>query len=462
MLTHPPADGAAVVTNEPVIPDFGEASACVSENRFFCTDWVRDNWGPVLQPRLIEHIELTLIAVSIGFVISLAAALLAHRLRLVERPIAFVSAVIYTIPSLALFQLLVPLTGLTVTTVEIALVGYTLLILFRNILAGLRSAPPEVLEAARGMGLTPTQTLWRVELPLALPAIVAGLRIAVVSTIALATVAAFVVSQGSRRTDPGRAAPRLQDRDHRRRRPRRRRWRSSPTRFLVLVQRAGDALGGNAEDGVILAALDVFVNSFDFIVDQRHLMLEKTWEHIAPVGGCARRLDLRRRSARRHAGPPASRLVRRSQPGERRPGAPDPRRDRGRLHLPRPRLHERDGRARRAGGAADPDERLRGGRRGRSGRGRGGAGHGDDAARRCSGASSSRSRCRSSSPASARPSSSSIATATIAAIAGGGGLGEILANQASLSGRGRRGRGDLRVAARARRRRCARPRATLR
>jgi osmoprotectant transport system permease protein len=184
------------VTNEPVIPDFGEASACVTENRFFCTDWVRDNWGPVLQPRLVEHIELTLIAVGIGFVISLAAALLAHRLRYVERPFAFASAVIHTIPSLALFQLLVPLTGLTVTTVEIALVGYTLLILFRNTLAGLRSAPPEVLEAARGMGLTQTQTLWRVELPLAVPAIVAGLRVAVVSTIALATVAAFVVSKG--------------------------------------------------------------------------------------------------------------------------------------------------------------------------------------------------------------------------------------------------------------------------
>jgi osmoprotectant transport system permease protein len=179
-----------------VIPDFGEASTCVSENRFFCTDWVRDNWGPVLQPRLIEHVELTLIAVGIGFVIALAAALLAHRLRYIERPFAFASAVIYTIPSLALFQLLVPLTGLTVTTVEIALVGYTLLILFRNILAGLRSTPPEVLEAARGMGFTPTQTLLRIELPLALPAIVAGLRVAVVSTIALATVAAFVVSQG--------------------------------------------------------------------------------------------------------------------------------------------------------------------------------------------------------------------------------------------------------------------------
>ena len=182
---------------EPVIPNFGEASDCVTDqSRIFCTDWVRDNWDPVLQPALVEHIELTLIAVGVGFVISLAAALLAHRVRHVERPFGLVSAVIYTIPSLALFQLLVPITGLTVTTVEVALVGYTFLILFRNILAGLRAAPPEVLEAARGMGLTPTQTLWRIELPLALPAIVAGLRVAVVSTIALATVAAFVVSQG--------------------------------------------------------------------------------------------------------------------------------------------------------------------------------------------------------------------------------------------------------------------------
>ena len=182
---------------EPVIPDFGEAGACVTnEDALFCPDWVRDNWDPVLQPALVQHVKLTVIAVGIGFVVSLLAALAAHRLRHVERPFAFASAVIYTIPSLALFQLLVPFTGLTVTTVEIALVGYTLLILFRNILEGLRSAPPEVLEAARGMGLTPTQTLFRVELPLAVPAIVAGVRVAVVSTIALATVAAFVVSQG--------------------------------------------------------------------------------------------------------------------------------------------------------------------------------------------------------------------------------------------------------------------------
>ena len=205
---------------------------------------------------------------------------------------------IYTIPSLALFQLLVPFTGLTVTTVEIALVGYTLLILFRNILAGLRSAPPEVLEAARGMGLTPTQTLWRVELPLALPAIVAGLRIAVVSTIALATVAAFVVSEGLGGPILGALPPRLQDGDHRRRRARGR--PRDPRRRAARARAARcDAVGVGQEGGVILAALDVFVDSLQFIVDQRELLLEKTWEHIAPLRGGARRLDRDRRARRR-------------------------------------------------------------------------------------------------------------------------------------------------------------------
>lgn len=184
------------MSNEPVIPEFGEASGCVEENRFFCADWARDNWADVLQPALLEHVKLTAIAVAAGFAIAFAAALVAHRFRLVEGPFAAFSAIVYTIPSIALFQLLVPVTGLSVLTVEIALVGYTLLILFRNVLEGLRSAPPEVLEAARGMGYTRRQTLWRVELPLALPAIVAGLRVATVSTIALATIAAFVIPEG--------------------------------------------------------------------------------------------------------------------------------------------------------------------------------------------------------------------------------------------------------------------------
>ena len=182
--------------DEPVIPDFGRGSDCVRENRLFCWDWVRDHWDDTLQPALIEHVELTAIAVSIGFAISFAAALLAYRLRWLEAPIGLFAGFLYTIPSLALFQLLVPVTGLTVTTVEIALVGYTLLILFRNILGGLVAVPEEVREAARAMGLSPTQSLLRIELPLAVPAILAGLRIATVTTISLATVAAFVLPDG--------------------------------------------------------------------------------------------------------------------------------------------------------------------------------------------------------------------------------------------------------------------------
>lgn len=180
----------------PVIPDFGRGSDCVREHRLFCVGWVRDNWEPVLQPAVVQHMQLTLIAVAAGFAIAVAAALVAHRYAVVERPIAVASAVFYTIPAIAAFQLLVPITGIGLLTVEIPLVGYTLLILFRNVLEGLRATPSEVHEAARGMGLTPRQTLWRVELPLALPAIVAGLRIATVSTIALATIAAFIYPEG--------------------------------------------------------------------------------------------------------------------------------------------------------------------------------------------------------------------------------------------------------------------------
>jgi osmoprotectant transport system permease protein len=180
----------------PVIPNFGHASSCVIENRFFCTDWVREHWDDTLQPALIQHLRLSLIAVGIGFALSFALALVAYRVRAVDQPIGLFSDFLYTIPSLALFQLLVPITGLTVTTVEVALVSYTLLILFRNTLEGLRGVPADVRESARGMGYTPTQSLFRVEIPLALPAIFAGLRIATVSTISIATVAAFVIPQG--------------------------------------------------------------------------------------------------------------------------------------------------------------------------------------------------------------------------------------------------------------------------
>ena len=123
-------------------------------------------------------------------------ALIAHRVRHVEQPVGIISALLYTIPSLALFQILVPFTGISTSTVEVALVAYTLVILFPNILAGLQSAPPDVLEAARGMGLEQRQVLWRVELPLAMPAIIGGLRIAVVSTVSIATIAAYLGGRG--------------------------------------------------------------------------------------------------------------------------------------------------------------------------------------------------------------------------------------------------------------------------
>jgi osmoprotectant transport system permease protein len=181
----------------PVIPNYNAASsACVVHNRLFCAEWVTHNWSPVLWPALRQHVLLTLAAVAIGFAIALALALVAHRYRWVERPTIAVTTVLYTIPSLALFELLIAPVGANVLAAEIALVSYTLLILFRNILTGLREVPAEVREAAQGMGMSRGQILRRVELPLALPAIVAGLRIATVTIIALATIVYVVCNQG--------------------------------------------------------------------------------------------------------------------------------------------------------------------------------------------------------------------------------------------------------------------------
>jgi osmoprotectant transport system permease protein len=189
-----------LVASGPVIPNFGGPpggkNGCIARNGTFCWDWVTAHWGDILEPHLVQHIELTVIAVAIGFAIAFAAALVAHRMGWFEAPFGAFAALLYTIPSLALFQMLVPYTGLTETTIEIGLVGYTLLILFRNILAGLRNVPDDVLEAGRGMGLTGRQLLVRIELPLAMPAIMAGIRIAVVTTISLATVAAYITPLG--------------------------------------------------------------------------------------------------------------------------------------------------------------------------------------------------------------------------------------------------------------------------
>jgi osmoprotectant transport system permease protein len=182
----------SLVAQGPVIPEFERASDCIRQNRQFCFDWFVDNFGDVFAPRLVEHIWLTGIAVGIGFAIAFTAALIAYSQGWFETPFAIFAAFLYTIPSLAFFQLMVPITGLTVTSAEIALVSYTLLILFRNTLTGLREVPDDARVAARAMGLTKGQILRRVELPLALPAIMAGIRIATVTTISLATVAAFI------------------------------------------------------------------------------------------------------------------------------------------------------------------------------------------------------------------------------------------------------------------------------
>lgn len=180
----------------PVIPNFGRGSSCVRGDHPFCWDWVRDHWSDTLAPRLVEHVELTLMAVGIGFAIAFALALITHRVGAAEHPVGVGAALLYTIPSLAFFQILVPFFGLGTTTIEIPLVAYSLVILYPNIVAGLRAAPPDVLEAARGMGLGRHQRLTRVELPLAVPAIIGGLRVAVVSTISIATIAAFLGENG--------------------------------------------------------------------------------------------------------------------------------------------------------------------------------------------------------------------------------------------------------------------------
>jgi osmoprotectant transport system permease protein len=157
--------------------------------------WIVDNLDVIWQ-RLTEHVGMTLTAVLIGFAISFAAALLIRRRRTLTAVVLGFTGILYAIPSLALFAFLIPFTGISFLSAEIALVSYTLLILIRNILLGLESVPPEVVEAATGMGYTPRQLLWGVELPIALPIIVAGLRIATVTTVGLVTVTALIGQGG--------------------------------------------------------------------------------------------------------------------------------------------------------------------------------------------------------------------------------------------------------------------------
>ncbi len=165
------------------------------DDPFLRLDWVGRNLDD-LWAATQEHIILTAIAIGVGLVISLALSIVALRWRRTYAPITWVTGVLYTIPSLALFAFLVPVTGLTRLTAEIGLVSYTLLILIRNIVAGIDGVPESVLEAARGMGYTPRRMFLDIQLPLAMPVIIAGVRIATVTTIGLVTITALIGQGG--------------------------------------------------------------------------------------------------------------------------------------------------------------------------------------------------------------------------------------------------------------------------
>ncbi|HSE07185.1 MAG TPA: ABC transporter permease [Nocardioidaceae bacterium] len=164
---------------------------CMVRNEWICGEYLTSR-AELLTDAVVQHVWLTVVSVLIGLVVALPLALLARRYPKVEAPVVGTTTALYTIPSLALFALLLPITGLTPTTVITGLVLYTLTILVRNIIEGLNAVPPDVIEAARGMGYGGGRLLFTVELPLALPSVMAGLRVATVSTVALTTVGAIV------------------------------------------------------------------------------------------------------------------------------------------------------------------------------------------------------------------------------------------------------------------------------
>jgi osmoprotectant transport system permease protein len=164
-------------------------------SHLFCWDWASENIHRYGAPTL-QQFELVIISVLIGFLVAFAFALLAHRFKLLQWPLLAGTGALFAIPSLAFFLLLLPVTGRGRETAIIALSAYTLQIIYRNVMQGLANVPESAKDAARGMGLTDNQILWKVELPLAVPEIVGGLRIATVSTVAIATLAVFAHAGG--------------------------------------------------------------------------------------------------------------------------------------------------------------------------------------------------------------------------------------------------------------------------
>lgn len=175
--------------------DRSETDAGCVANNGVCPDWIVDNLDRYVDP-FLEHVWLVVASVACGLLIAFPLAVLAYRRRWLIAPVANVTGILYTIPSVAAFFLLLPITGRGALTAIVALTAYTLLILFRNVLEGLDAVPDEARDAGRGMGLTDRQLLLRVELPLALPAIMAGLRIATTTTVGLAALAFFAGAGG--------------------------------------------------------------------------------------------------------------------------------------------------------------------------------------------------------------------------------------------------------------------------
>lgn len=175
--------------------DSAHRSCQAIPSKLFCWDWAKENIDRYATPT-VQHLEIVVISVLLGFALAFALSLLAHRHAWLRTPTLAGTGILFTIPSLAFFFLLEPITGRGRETAVIALGIYTLQIIYRNTMTGLAGVPESVKDAARGMGQTDRQILWKVELPLAIPEIVAGLRIATVSTVALATLATFVHAGG--------------------------------------------------------------------------------------------------------------------------------------------------------------------------------------------------------------------------------------------------------------------------
>jgi osmoprotectant transport system permease protein len=168
---------------------------CESNNGF-CPGWIASHLFSRYTDPFVRHVELTVVAVGLGFAISFGLGIVAHRRRWLVGPVTAVTGILYTVPSLSAFFLLLPITGYGFLTAEVALVAYTLLIIFRNVVGGLRGVSPDAVDAARGLGLTDRQLLWRIELPLAVPTILAGVRVAATTTVSLATLAFFAGAGG--------------------------------------------------------------------------------------------------------------------------------------------------------------------------------------------------------------------------------------------------------------------------